>query len=356
MTDFPALIGYRQDRVGARIVCLLNVIRLGRQFNVPAKLVWISDLRGPYPELADPTHFLDAGFVAQHIRIVDGLQDLSGLRNLSALAPTMDRDHFAKALARGDRFYCDTAFGAMCLIDEGERNVRAELAAIAADLPLSDRMRAELTHLRGRVAGNGPGDAAPVAIHVRRGDILDGYPWSLTSWPGKYVPDEFFRAWVDRQTGPVVAFSDTPAAVRHLAQGNPRIVLIDDLLKDRGLLPAERDVLELLLMGDFTCIGAPANSAFSRAAQLVGRARIEPLPASLPRPAVIAAYGALLDRAADRPDSFFASGDLAQSLEYAESHALNTRQGGRLADALSGDEALMVAHPFTRLLLARAAL
>ncbi|MDO5613456.1 MAG: hypothetical protein Q4G14_09485 [Paracoccus sp. (in: a-proteobacteria)] len=355
MTDLPAITGFRQDRVGARIVCLLNVIRLGQEFGVPARFMWLSDPSGPYPELVDPGHFLDAGFVAQHIGVVSRGPDLARLRNLSALAPTMDRDLFARMLSRGDGFFCDTAFGALCLIDEGENEVRARLAAIAADLPLSPRLRDELARLRDRLA-QGSGGGTPAAIHVRRGDILDSDPWSLSSWPGKYVPDEFFRAWIERQPGPVVAFSDTPAAVHHLAQGDPKVMLIDDLLRDRGLLPAERDVLELLVMGDFARIGAPSNSAFSRAAQLVGRARVEPLPTALPRPALIAAYDALLDRVIERPDSFFALGDLAQSLHYAGAHALTTGQGARLARARAQDQALMTAHPFTRLVLAQAAL
>ncbi|MDO5631475.1 MAG: hypothetical protein Q4G22_06525 [Paracoccus sp. (in: a-proteobacteria)] len=355
MTDLPAITGFRQDRVGARIVCLLNVIRLGQEFGVPARFIWLSDPSGPYPELVDPGHFLDAGFVARHIRIVPRGPDLASLRNLGALAPTMDCDLLAKMLARGDRFFCDTAFGALCMIDEGENEVRARLAAIAADLPLSPRLRDQLARLRDRLAQGGEG-AAPMAIHVRRGDILDGDPWSLSSWSEKYVPDEFFRAWIDRQPGPVVAFSDTPAAVHHLAQGDPRVMLIDDLLRDQDLLPAERDVLELLVMGDFARIGAPSNSAFSRAAQLVGRARVEPLPMALPRPTLVAAYDALLDRVIDRPDSFFAMGDLAQSLHYAGAHALTTGQGARLARARAQDQALMTAHPFTRLVLAQAAL
>lgn len=354
MTAFPPLIGYRQDRIGARIVCLLNVIRLGRRFGVPAQFVWVSDPKGAWPELTDPADFLDAGFVAEHIRIVPRVQTLRTLRNLSALAPTLDSDQFGRALKDGPPFQCDTAFGALCLMDEAEAEVRAELATIAAELPLSPRLTEERARLRRRLGRHGSG--APAAIHVRRGDLLDGHPWSLTSWPGKFVPDEFFRAWVARQDGPVVAFSDTPAAVRHLAKGQPRIVPIDDLLQGRDLRAAERDVLELLLMGDCARIGAPSNSAFSRAAQLVGQAVVDPLPASLPREALIAAYDALLDRVTGDPGSFLSSGDLAQSLVYATNHALMTGQGGRLVRACAGDQPLMAAHPFTRLLLAQAAL
>lgn len=353
LTDFPPITGYRQDRIGARIVCLLNTIRLGRDYGVPARFAWIGDQGGTYPELADPRDFLDAGFVDRHIRVISGHLDVTPLRNLGALAPTMDRDHFARALARGDRFHCDAAFGPLRLIDEDVAEVRASLAAIAADLPLSPRLTRELAGLRERLAGLGAGGAA---IHVRRGDILDGLPWSLSSWSSKYIPDEFFRAWVAGLPGAVVAFSDTPDAVRHMAADQARIVPVDDLLAGRELLLAERDMLELLLMGDVARIGAPPYSAFSRAAQLVGGAAVDPLPAALLPAERAAAYQALLDRVIDRPDSFFAPGDLAQSLHFATAHALATGQGGRLVRARAGDQALMRAHPFVRLLLALAAL
>ena len=42
------------------------------------------------------------------------------------------------------------------------------------------------------------GGGEPVAIHVRRGDILDGDPWSYGAWPSKYVPDEFYRGFIDQ--------------------------------------------------------------------------------------------------------------------------------------------------------------
>ena len=36
MSEFPAIIGFRKDRIGARLTGLLNVLRLGRKFDCPA--------------------------------------------------------------------------------------------------------------------------------------------------------------------------------------------------------------------------------------------------------------------------------------------------------------------------------
>ena len=57
-----------------------------------------------------------------------------------------------------------------------------------------------------------------------------------------------------------------------------------------------RDVLELMLMARCGSVGAPSQSAFSRAAHIVGGVAIVPLAAGLPAPVAHAAHEALLDR------------------------------------------------------------
>ncbi|MCQ0971864.1 hypothetical protein MLD63_15690 [Paracoccus sp. TK19116] len=350
-----SIAGFRQDRIGARIVGLLNVLRLERDFGAKAQFLWLAEPHGPYPELADPRDFLDADFVDRHITLIGERADLSARRNLMAEAARMDRAHFKDALAKGALFHSDAAFGILRMIDESPDEVRASVARITADLPLAPRLAAALDRARERLAQHW-GGTAPLAIHVRRGDLLDGLPWSLSSWPAKYVPDEFFRAWVASHDGPVIAFSDTPAAIAHLAQGNPRIVPVGDLLDDAGMLPAQRDVLDLMLMAGCTRVGAPSGSAFSRAAEIVGLATVDSLPADLPTDLREAAHDALLDRALSRPDSFFAPGDLAQSLQYAAPHAVAAGRAGDVMASFAAQETLCAAHPFVRRLLAATAM
>ena len=346
-----AILGFRQDRIGARIVCLLNVLRLSQDFDVTGRFVWLSEADGSYPELTDPHDFLDADFVERHMMIVTDRPDLSGRRNLTAEAPRMDHEHFASALRQGARFQTDAAFGILRMIDENAVLVRQRIAEIMAGLPLARPLVEALDHARTRLADHGDGKA-PVAIHVRRGDLLDGLPWSLSSWPMKYVPDEFFRAWTATREGPVIAFSDTPDAVRHLAQGDPRIVPVGDLLAAAQLRPAQRDVLELMLMAECTHIGAPAGSAFSRAAEIVGTGRVDGLPGDLPYEARTAAYDALLARVIGRPGSFYATGDLAQSMQYAAAHAVNCGKAAAFIKACARREKINRAHPFVRRVLA----
>lgn len=344
MVDGIAIIGFRQDRIGARLICLLNTLRLARKFGVSGSYLWLSQPDGPYPELVDPRHFLTDEFVAAHIQIVTETPDRAGLQNVRAVAPGMNVQGFARALAQGRRYECDSMSELVRFIDEDAATVAAEMRAVAADLALTPRLQKALTKARRVIARAGGG--APVAMHVRRGDILDGDPWSYSSWASKYVPDEFFRAFIAGHDGPVIAFSDTPAAVTHLRQGDPRVLPAAELLDTAALSVAERDLLELLLMAGCAEVGAPSHSAFSRAASVIGGCRILALPPDLPDAARRGAFDAVLDRVITRPDSFFAPGDLAQSAAYAARHAASAGRGNALIDALAGQRALLERFPF----------
>ena len=75
------IIGFRRDGIGARLICLLNVLRLSRKFGATGTFLWLSEPDGPYPELADPRLF-SRPFRRRHIRIIDEMPDLSGqMRN-----------------------------------------------------------------------------------------------------------------------------------------------------------------------------------------------------------------------------------------------------------------------------------
>ncbi|RCW88760.1 hypothetical protein [Paracoccus lutimaris] len=344
MTMQDQIIGFRRDRIGARLICLLNVMRLSRKFGVNGKYLWLSEPGGPYPELADPRDFLTAEFVARHIRVVDGPPDLGARRNASAVVPGLSAAAFAATLAEGRRYECDSMSEIVRVMDEPAIEAEAGMRDVAAGLRLAPRLAAALSHARAAIARVGGGD--PIAIHVRRGDILDGDPWSYSSWPSKYVPDEFFRAFIAQSTGPVIAFSDTPAAVAHLAQGNPRVVPAGALFDGDSLSPAARDLLELMLMSECAEVGAPSQSAFSRAAAIMGPCQIAALPAALSPETRIAAYDALLDRAIACPDSFHGPGDLAQSLGYAAKHAVTTGRSNELIEMLAGRDGFLDRFPF----------
>lgn len=344
MNTDDQITGFRQDRIGARLICMLNVMRLAQKFGVKGRFLWLSEPQGPYPELADPHDFLSAAFVAEHIRVVDKAPDLSQMQDAGAVAQSMNARGFGERLAGGGRYSCTTMSETVRFMDETLPDAEAEMREIARQIRLAAPLEKALVRARKVVARAGGGD--PVAIHVRRGDILDVPPWCYSSWATKYVPDEFFRAFISTGEGPVISFSDTPEAVRHLAQGNPRILPVTEVFGDARLPQPARDLLELVLMSECAQVGAPSHSAFSRAAAVAGRCRIVALPGALPEDLRRAAYDALLERVIAAQDSFFAPGDLAQSAGYAARHAVVVGRGAELVDALDGQDAFLGEFPF----------
>lgn len=350
----PAIVGYRQDRIGARVIAMLNVQRFAALTGRAGCYFWLSQPDGPYPELADPTRFFSAGYVARHMQVVDRVPDLSQRGFYPAVSRELNLGGLRAALAKGRLFWTDSNLAVDRVMDEDPAAVASQMAQLSAAIELAPRLRDALDGARAELARRwGPG--RPFAIHVRRGDILDAIPWSLSSWPSKYLPDEFFRAFVAEVDGPVIAFSDTPKAITHLARGDARIMAVGDLVDFSALDTAERDLIEMLLMAGCRLIGAPAQSAFSRAAEVLGMAEIAALPTALPEAPRLAAFDALLGRVMAGADSFFAPGDLAQSLQYAAGHAVLAGQVPALLDAFEGRHALMARFPFIYRALAVAA-
>lgn len=346
-TDFPyPLVGFRRDRLGARLIGLLDMIRLSRKFGVEARFLWLSQPDGPYPELTDPLAFFDPVVVGNYIHIVMQSPDLTGRTALSDVSQRMQVNQFSDALAAGRQFYGGSLIEAVRFGSESAKDVSAEMRQVMLDLPLAPRLADALRQARRDLAGDGQKKAA--AIHVRRGDILDGDPWSYRAWPTKYVPDEFYRQFVAMHDGPVIAFSDTPAAVKHLAQGDPRIWPVDELLAGRDLSLAERDMLELLLMAECDVIAAPASSSYSQAATMIGGAEVIALPNALGSEGADTASDFLLRRVIGAPDSFFAPGDLAQSLVYATRYAVGQGRADELVSHDSRPDGFEDRFPFVQ--------
>lgn len=357
MPQPPAIIGFRKDRLGARLMGILNVIRLAEVFGGSARYQWLLETAGPSHDLDDPRRILQPAFVARHIDIVEERPDPSGLGNLAAIAPTASIAEIAARIAQGERFISEAVFDPIAFLDEDQQKVRARIAAIGRDLPLlaglASRLDMACKALEDRI-GHPLGRAR--ALHFRRGDLLNGDPWSRGAWPTKFVPDEFCLAWVQDGPGAVILFTDTVGAARHLGRDEPRIVPICDLIDRSGLTMAEHDLLELLLMSRCAEIGGPNGSAFSRAAAAIGGADLIALPGKLAPQRRRAAAGALLDRVIQRPDSFYASGDRAQSAQHAADWTEKLGRGKELAHALARRKDDLRDHPFLHRIVATLAL
>src|SRR5690606_30485460 len=132
-------------------------------------------------------------------------------------------------MKQGGHFWTENGSDILYLMDENPKTAAMEFRAAFSEIKFSKFINARFKKVMSHIGA----DVSLAAFHVRRGDILDGDPWSLTRWPRKYVPDEFYAAAVKQVDGPIVAFTDTPAALEHLRRTQPgaeRITPIYDAL------------------------------------------------------------------------------------------------------------------------------
>jgi len=179
----------------------------------------------------------------------------------------------------------------------------------------------------------------PLALHVRRGDVLDKDPWCHKNWVSKFAPDEFYEVVMDRPNTATLLFSDTPAAAARLASSRAGAITLDDLIDTPDLSEMQRDLVELLLMAQCDAVVAPSLSAFSSSAALMTGMGINELPAGLPPEERFPAYDRLLGRILKGPDSFHNTGDFAQSIGYAFGHALKEKKHHAVYDLLKNSMA-----------------
>ncbi|MDP0927749.1 tetratricopeptide repeat protein [Paracoccus onubensis] len=341
------LIGFRQDRLGARLVTLANVIRVARALDIDGRYLWLSQPDGPYPDLTDPAEIFSEEFIAKWIRIVSDIpSDLQDRYNCAIEFKKINKTNALNKMKQGDRFWTENGSDILYLMDENPKTVAMEFRAAFSEIKFSKFINARFKKAMSHIGA----DDSLAAFHVRRGDILDGDPWSLTRWPRKYVPDEFYAAAVKQVDGPIVAFTDTPAALEHLRRTQPgaeRITPIYDALDLKKSSRSQRDLLELLVLSHAAKIYAPVQSAFSTAASLISGNPIVPLPRGLGSGHLEDAHDRLLNRAIDKPESFFVPGDLAQSLQFAARHAMVTNRTKPLLDSMMKlDENIFSHHPF----------
>jgi len=320
------ITGYRKDRLGARIILLGNLLCLEGKYGVNVRLLWPDGFEDHDMSITDPAHpIFDCKFQAQYLeQIPQGDRpNMDDLTDIDKIRGRISTELFAQRLEKGEQFYCNEGLHPVLFSNElGPDQVEAfrdALAQIVWSSPIQEVLDQAVAKLDAL-----PGE--PLALHVRRGDVLDKDPWCHKNWVSKFAPDEFYASVMDRPQTATVLFSDTPKVVANMAKPRPSSVTLADLVDAPNLSELQRDMVELLLMARCKAVIAPSLSAFSSSAAMMGGMGITELPHDLPRDDRFAAYDALLERVLAGPESFYNSGDFAQSLGYAFRHALNVKR------------------------------
>jgi hypothetical protein len=332
MPDHPyvgSIIVFRNDRLGARLMTMLNAIRIAQDYDIPYYFVWKTDGRTS-EELMNPTQIFDAGYFADHEVPIDVYRDAVPMGvDLQLLPADTTADDLRAKAADGNVLMC-TGSNLMVLPWETAADVAPRYAAAIHTLRFSPQVLAAMKAVDAVLADRG------TAFHIRRGDIIYDPITSNQLWSNKYIPREFYEVLAERliadPAARVLVFSDEPEEITRLKALNtnnadPQILGAADVIPDT-LTIAQRDFIELYAMSRCGMIYGPPSSGFSMTAALMGDSEIKDVRDALDAAEQDGALDRLVARLQKSPDRFLSDGDIGQSLPFALNYLNRTDRSG----------------------------
>ncbi len=315
------IIAHRNDGMGARIIAMLNAVRVAKDYDLPYYVGWTTHGR-TREEVRDPSFIFDPAYIEEKFFDVEIMSEIyEDLIDLS----TVDERHwdeakFRKAAAKGKSFMSGAAMGVTVLPWEDEADVTARLPGFMDEFQFSAPVREMVTKIIDVFAGK-----KLTAYHIRRGDIIHDPIASNKLWPNKFIPREFYEQHLaltlQDPAAQVLCFSDTPIEVERLKEADPdRVMGFKDLLGDREFTTGARDFLELYAMSRCKQIFGPPSSAFSQTAMTIGGCTLEAVQDALPDTEEAAAMDRMTDRLEAKSDLFLNMGDVGQCLHFLIEH------------------------------------
>jgi len=323
-----SIVSFRNDRMGARFLSLLNTIRIAGDYDIPYFFTWMTHGRAS-EELQAPAEIFDQAYFDAHFVSKDDFRHIDNVAiDLATLPAAAETTFMQEAVIRGDVFMC---MGTDLVVLPGEtaEDVAPRYAAAINKLVFSSAVQDAMKLVDATLAQSG------TAFHVRRGDIIYDPVTSNQLWSNKYIPREFYEVLARRLiTDPdhtILVFSDEPAEIARLKDISPQIMSPDEVLPE-GLTLAQRDFMEIYAMSRCQQIIGPPGSGFSMAAALIGHRPIHDITTVLDPDGQTEALDLLVQRLKDRSPLFLSSGDTGQCLPFACEHLNGT---GRETQALA---------------------
>lgn len=315
------IIAHRNDGMGARVIAMLNAVRVAQDYDLPYYVGWTTHGR-TREEVRDPSFIFDPDYIKERFfgveimsEIYEDLIDLSTVDGLN-----WDEAKFRNAAANGKSFMSGAAMGVTVLPWEDAADVTARLPACMDHFVYSAPVREMVSKIIDVFAGK-----TLIAYHIRRGDIIHDPIASNKLWPNKFIPREFYEQHLaltlKDPAAQVLCFSDTPIEVERLKQADPdRVQGFKDLLGDREFTTGARDFLELYTMSRCKQIFGPPSSAFSQTAMTIGGGTLDAVQDDLPKSDQAAAMDRMTDRLEAKSELFLNMGDVGQCLHFLIEH------------------------------------
>jgi len=330
-----SILSFRNDRMGARLMTLMNTIRIAQDYDIPYFFAWRTDGRTS-EELQNPTQIFDESyFNAHYVPIDDYRAAARDAGDLLLLPDDSTLEDLRNRLATGTPMLCQGS-NLVVLPWEDAADVAPRYAAAITALQFNPDVTAAMQSVDTVLAQSG------TAFHIRRGDIIYDPITSNQQWSNKYIPREFYEILAKRlildPNARILVFSDEPEEIVRLKKLGPQILGAADVIPDT-LTVAQRDFIELYAMSRCSAIYGPPGSGFSMTAGLMGNRTVEDVRSVLTDQEQHAALDLLVARLKDQPDLFLSDGDIGQSLPFAVDHLNGQKRFDDALDLLRGYDA-----------------
>ncbi|NDR55049.1 hypothetical protein [Aliiruegeria sabulilitoris] len=323
------IVAHRNDRMGGRLISILNAIRISRDYDIPFVVAWVSHGRTA-EELRNPTDIFTPEYVSRHF--IDGDMSAADWAALDDLDATHlgSAESLKAAATEGKGFLSQRSVGTTVLPWEDAEAVAERLAGCFDGIGFCDTIRRVSEQIDARLAGTHLS-----AYHIRRGDIISNPITSQKLWPNKYIPREFYEVHLTHQLedpeAACLVFSDTRHEVERLkVAGGDRVMTFEELVGDEELLLGQRDFLELFAMSRCKQIFGPPHSAFSQTAATLGGGTVFSVQDALSSEGQAEAMELLISRMDAPEEHFLGDGDLGQCFPFLVDYL---RGQGRAAQA-----------------------
>lgn len=332
MEDRGKLIAFRADRMGGRLIALLNTLRFARSHDLPFVVHW-RDSDG----LGDGTELFSQDFVRDHFIDKPSYQRMKGRATaIGSVLQSPTREAFLDHFKGGMHVLLDPPFDVLKMPFEDEAEVHRDFRAVVDDLPLNPVLAEHLDRLRGQLRDG----RRTVAYHIRRGDLTSDMRAMNRAWPNKFVPDEFFethiRANLEGSGTRTILFSDNPSVLTRYTGMFPDLLTFARVADTSALTEVQRDALELFAMSLSDLIVAPPSSAFSSTARTIGGGEFRDVESEITPEARHAALDLLASRLRDQPELFANEGEIGQYLVYACDHLVKTGRRAEFIEIAAG--------------------
>jgi len=304
-----AFIGLRKDQLGARLLMMLNAIRLAQDYNAGFRINWFP--RGAMaPKLANPEDLFSAEFIEKHFIPNDTFEALKpDPLPLWTFRKDRSPDRLEAHLAKGGNVVLDEGFEVIRFPWEDAEDLSARFRSFITLIGFNPTVARHIETIEARLNA---AEGRTIAYHIRRGDILNEDPWKHKEWPAKIEPDELYSAYLDKNDNAgALVFSDQPESIKRFTEAHPQVANIDSLVDLSDCKPVQRDFLELFAMSRASEIIAPPISAFSRAAARLSGQESKIFRNVLSSDEIDAAYDRAAARLLDGPQNFITPSEAA---------------------------------------------